>query len=294
MTAAQSVSCTRGALTFPAITAGSGDVVVLLHGFPDSMATFAAQWPALALGGYRAIAPTMRGYAPQALAADQDYHAIRMAEDVLAIADQAGARRFHLVGHDWGASIGFAVCGLAPERVASFAALAVPAPARFAEIYAVDPAQQARSAYILEFQSPDADALIVRDDCAYLEALWRRWSPGWDIPAGALADMRATFAAPGVAGATLAWYRQAFDIASPAGQASQQALAGPFGVPTLGLCGQDDGCIAPDVFAGAMQPADFPNGVSVECMAGVGHFLHREAPGRVNARLIDWLGRHPV
>lgn len=283
-----------GGLRFAALAAGDGDLVLLLHGFPDTKASFATQLPALAAAGYRAVAPTMRGYTPEALAADGDYHAVRMAEDVLAIADAAGARRFHLIGHDWGATIGFAVVGMAPDRVASFAALAVPHPVRFGEAYAADPTQQARSAYILAFQSPDAEAMIAADDLAYLERLWRAWSPGWDIPAAALAEMRATFAAPGVLSAALGYYRQAFDAASPAGQATQRALAGPFAVPTLGICGAEDGCIGADIFAAAMRAEDFTAGLAVHTIAGAGHFLHQEAPDRVNPLLIDWLHRHPV
>lgn len=281
-------------MAFPALEAGDGELVLLLHGFPDTLATFVDQLPSLASAGFRAVAPTLRGYAAEALAPDGDYHAVRMAEDVLAIADQIGAERIHLIGHDWGATIAFAVAGLAAARLASLTVMAVPHPVRFAEAYTTDPAQQARSAYILAFQSPDAEAMILADDAAYLEQLWRGWSPGWDLPEPALAEMRAAFAVPGVATATLGYYRQAFDAASPAGIATQAAIAGPFEVPTLGLCGAEDGCISADVFQGAMRPEDFPSGLKVDRIAGAGHFLHREAPERVNAAIIDWLRQHPA
>lgn len=279
-------------LAFPVITAGQGVPVILLHGFPDSPASFAAQLPALAAAGWQAIAPTMRGYAPSAQPADGDYHAIRMVEDVLAIADAMGLGRFHLVGHDWGASIAYGLCAQRPDRVISLAALAVPHPLRFAEALATDPEQLARSAYLLAVQDPAMDATILADDMAWLKARWRDWSPGWTPPPDALAELARCFAQPGVAAAALAWYRQALDATSPAGLASQALLAGPFPVPTLGLVGADDGCIGAAVFMAAMQPADFPQGLVVETVAGAGHFLHREQPHAVTARLLAWLASH--
>ncbi len=281
----------HGALAFPALAMGEGAIVLLLHGFPDGPESFDAQLPALAAAGYRAVAPTMRGYAPSAQPADGDYHAIRMAEDVAAWAEMLGGR-VHLVGHDWGATIGFAAAALAPDRIASLTMIAVPHPARFAALWAADPAQQARSDYIMAFQAADAEAMLRADDFAFLEGLWRRWSPGWDIPAAALTALRARFAQPGVPAAALAWYRQAFDVASPAGAATAALSAAPIRAPVLGLAGNDDGCIAADVFAAAMIASDFPAGLQVERIAGAGHFVHREAPGAVNALLLAWLMQH--
>lgn len=290
----EKVTLQANGLDFPALAAGSGPLVLLLHGFPDGPETFSPQLTALEAAGYRAVAPTLRGYAPSAQPADGDYHAIRMAEDVFAVADALGAPRAHLVGHDWGATIAFAAAGLAPDRLASLTVVAVPHPARFGEAYLADPGQQARSAYVLAFQNPQAEAMISADGFAYLERLWRSWSPGWAIPVEALGAMRATFARPGVPGAALAYYRQALDTASVAGAATQALFASPVRVPTLGIAGDEDGCISADVFVGAMRDGDFPAGLRVERVAGAGHFAHREAPGRVNAALLDWLAAHPV
>jgi pimeloyl-ACP methyl ester carboxylesterase len=276
-------------LTFPAMAAGEGPVVLLLHGFPDTPATFTHQLSALAAAGYRAVAPTMRGYAPEAQAEDGDYHGIRMAEDVAAWAEALSDRPVHLVGHDWGANIAYAAAALAPERFASLTTMAVPHPVRFGEAFAGNPQQQARSAYILAFQTPGFEQQIIADDCAYLEALWRAWSPEWDIPADLLGEMKAAFRQPGVARAALEYYRQAFDATSPAGQATAALFMQPIRVPTLGICGADDQCISADVFTGAMRPEDFAAGVKVETIPGAGHFCHAEAPEAVNAVLLSWL-----
>lgn len=287
------ITLSNGDLAFPARVAGEGPVVLLLHGFPDTNATFVAQLIALAAAGYRVVAPSMRGYAPESQPADGDYHAVRMAEDVVAWIDQLGADKVHLVGHDWGANIAFAAAGLAPDRLASLSVIAVPHPVRFAEHYAIDAEQQARSAYILDFLQPGFEEAIIADDGAWIADRWQLWSPTWADARAASAPARATLARPGVARAALEYYRQAFDTVSPAGTASAALFAAPVAVPTLGICGADDGCIASGVFAAAMQGQDFPTGMEVRTIAGAGHFVHAEKPGEVNALLTDWFARNP-
>lgn len=278
-----------GPLRFTARSAGTGPLVLCLHGFPDNCCTFDALLPALAEAGYRGVAPTMRGYEGPAQPADEDYHAIRMAEDVVAWIEQLGGGPAHLIGHDWGATIALGASLLAPGSIASLTMLSVPHPAGFAEFYAIDPAQQARSHYILEFQEPGAEDRLLANNCEWLERLWRTWSPGWDIPADILHTMRKTFREPGVAAGTLGWYRQAFDVASDAGKATQALFARQVAAPTMGLVGDNDGCVGADIFVASMREADFPRGLQVEALAGAGHFLHLEQPLAVNARIIDWL-----
>ncbi len=289
MSGIENLVLSNGALRFSARAAGEGPLVLCLHGFPDSNRSFDGLLLALAAAGYRCVAPMMRGYEPASQPADGDYHAIRMAEDVAAWIDELGVQPVHLIGHDWGATIAFSAALLVPDKIRSLTMLAVPHPARFAEAYAVDEAQQARSTYILEFQASEADTAIVADDCVWLERLWHIWSPGWKIPAEALEQMRATFRAPGVAAATLAWYRQAFDVASPEGQATQALLTRSIAVPTLGLVGAADGCVGADIFLGAMQAQDFPAGLQTARIEGAGHFLHSEAPDEVHVTILEWL-----
>jgi pimeloyl-ACP methyl ester carboxylesterase len=288
----ESITLSNGPLQFSAYAAGRGPTVLFLHGFPDSKASFDAQLPVFAEAGYRAVAATMRGYEPSAQPADGDYHAIRMAEDVAAWIGQMGADPVHLVGHDWGASIAYAAAALAPEQIRSLTTIAVPHPVRFGEAFATSPEQQMRSAYIMEFQQPGFESLITVDDCAYLEALWRAWSPFWTIPDETLVTMKETFSRPGVARAALEYYRQAFDITSPAALETQTLFANPITVPTLGICGEDDGCISTDIFVGAMRAEDFPTELRVERIKGAGHFAHAEAPEAVNRSIVDWINSH--
>lgn len=283
----------NGPLRFSGLSEGYGPLVLMLHGFPDTQATFAEQLPVLAAAGYRAVAMTMRGYEPSSQPVDCDYHGIRLAEDVIAWLDELGAERAHLVGHDWGSNVAHAAVALAPERFASLTALAVPHPVRFGEAYAASPEQQARSSYILDFLQPGFEGKVIADDCAYLAQLWQTWSPGWD-GSHLLAKARNSFDKHGVARAALEYYRQSFDATSSAGLATAALFSRPITVPTLGLCGANDGCITPEIFEAAMRPSDYPSGLQCSRIVDAGHFLHAEAPGPVNARLLDWFTANPA
>src|SRR6202035_4384318 len=113
-------------LVFDAWVAGAADapLVLLLHGFAGSLHMWRAQLTALAAAGYRAVAPSQRGYSPGARPDPADtgkYHFNELVADAMNIAASAcsGDRRFHLVGHDWGGSIAWGIADRYPERLAS-------------------------------------------------------------------------------------------------------------------------------------------------------------------------------
>ena len=279
-----------GALAFTAYELGQGPLVLCLHGFPDTPATWGRLLPDLAAAGYRAVAVTSRGYEPSSQPADGDYSLAALSQDVIDWIDALGADRAHLIGHDWGSSISHIAAARAPERIDSLAALAVPHPGGFGAVVAGDFEQLARSWYIFFFQMRGfADLVLEANNWALLEALWRRWSPGWAPPADVVGQLRTTFGRPGVKDAALAYYRTSFDAAHLRGPETADLSARPLTVPTLGLYGANDGCIGPDVFEGAMPPALFAAGRVLERWPDAGHFLHLEHPERTAERLVHWL-----
>lgn len=284
----------HGALRFSARAAGQGQIALFLHGFPDNECSFDAQLRALALAGYRAVAVRMRGYEPSSQPADRDYHAVRMAEDVHSWIRQLGSRRVHLIGHDWGAIIAQAAVAMAPEKFASLSMLAVPRLGPFGRLVRSDRRQAFRSLYGALFQLPGlSDWVVGFARFAYLERLWRRWSPGWDIPPEALREMKAIFAGAGVTHAALSYYRQSRDTRSAAGELSLKLLRQPLRVPTLGIYGAQDGCIGADIYERAMPGCDFPAGLELRRIEGAGHFFHQEQPDLVSSLLVEWLDAHP-
>src|SRR4029079_10811478 len=125
-------------LTFDALVEGEKQAprVLMLHGFAESMHCWRAQVAALADMGYRAVAPSQRGYSPGARPDTQDfpsYHIDRLMDDAMAIVASAGHgdKRFHLAGHDWGGSIAWALADRYPARIASLTVLSRPHPNAF-------------------------------------------------------------------------------------------------------------------------------------------------------------------
>lgn len=269
----------HGPLRFTAHAAGlhhprERPLVLCLHGFPDHAGTFHAQLPALAEHGYRALAPMMRGYEPSSQPADGDVSISALAHDVLAWLDHLGEERVHLVGHDWGAVVTYAVGALAPRRFRSLMAIAVPPTARFVEAMRRVPSQLLDSWYMLFFQLRGVAELAVRaNDWALVKRLWRSWSPGHRLPADEWARLRDVFEAPGVLAAMLAYYRRnvaPHRLLDPA----NLGATGPVRVPTLAITGADDGCIDTRIFDHAFREDDFPAGSRVERVEGAGHFVH--------------------
>lgn len=285
------ITLRAGALAFSAERLGSGPVVLLVHGFPDHARSWRHQLPALAAAGFQAVAPTLRGYEPSSQPADGDYHIVRMAEDVVSWIDDLGVERAHLVGHDWGAVISYAVARLAPERLDSLTTLAIPHPGRLRSHGLRQlPSQLRNSWYMLFFQLRGlADFVVEARNWAFIEKLWRDWSPGWDLPADELARVKHTLAQPGVKKAALGYYRAMADLRSPAARETERLLSGEIPVRTLAITGARDGCMDTRLHDIALSPDDFPAGLEVVRIEGAGHFVHQERPEEVNRRLLDWL-----
>jgi pimeloyl-ACP methyl ester carboxylesterase len=143
-------------LAFDALAAGppTGELVVLLHGFPQTSACWTLLLETLAAAGYRAVAPDQRGYSPTARPTTVSaYRLPELVADVVAIADRLDAETFHLVGHDWGGVVAWRLAGQQPERVATLTAVSTPHPRAFARALLAS-TQGLRSAYIPVFRLP--------------------------------------------------------------------------------------------------------------------------------------------
>ena len=282
---------TVGALTFPVREAGPADgiPVVMLHGFPDCHHSFDLQLPALAAAGYRVIAPGLRGYSPAAIPDDGDYFMTTVAGDVVGLLDALGIERCHLVGHDWGGIVGWHAIAMHPQRFITYTSLAIPPLTGFQHAIWRFPAQLRYSWYIFFFQLRGlADTAFARNDFAFIDRLWRAWSPGWRWPDEAMARVKSTFRQAGVADAALAYYRHLFYWFSPPHRRSLALLRQRITVPCQVIHGSIDGAVHAGLAAAAVDASQFANGVSFRVLDGAGHFLHQEQPARVNALLLDF------
>jgi pimeloyl-ACP methyl ester carboxylesterase len=152
----------RGDLVFDVSDSGpsDGEVVVLLHGFPQNRHAWDTVTPILVDAGYRVLAPDQRGYSPGARPAGRKaYVAAELVADVVALIDAAGADRVHLVGHDWGALVTWAMASAHPERLRTANPISVPHPGAFA--WSMPRGQLLRSWYMGLFQLPALPELLL-------------------------------------------------------------------------------------------------------------------------------------
>jgi pimeloyl-ACP methyl ester carboxylesterase len=275
------------ALAFDALVAGEpgAPLVLLLHGFAESMHCWRAQIAALATAGYRAVAPGQRGYSPGARPDPGDtanYHIERLMDDALAIvaASGYGDRRFHLAGHDWGGSIAWALADRLPQRIASLTVLSRPHPNAFNRaLLETDGDQAQRSRHHRAFLEPDAAEVVLADDAKWL----RERLAANGVPAAAIAQHLAVLGNKAATEAALAWYRARGAIRSP---------LGPIRVPTLYIWGDADDTVGRIAAEGTVDFIAAP--YSFEVLPGVGHFAADQAPHRVSELLLRHVGAYPV
>jgi pimeloyl-ACP methyl ester carboxylesterase len=274
----------NGALTFQVSDtgeAGSGPVAILLHGFPQDGRCWDRVGRALADDGYRVLAPDLRGYSPGARPpARSAYRNSELARDVLALADAAGADRFHLAGHDWGAVLAWYLAGRYPDRVASLAALSVPHPQAFGRAM-VSSGQAVRSWYMAAWQLPflPERALSRRGGQWFRDTLVRT---GLDPVSAERYAGRARDPA-GLRG-PLNWYRaMPFSLREP---------AGPTRAPAVFVWGNRDQFVSR---AAAELCGRYVKGPYrfVE-LDGASHWLPERAPDRVAALLAEHFTAAPA
>ena len=158
---------------------GNKEVVILLHGFPETSAMWRHLMDHLASEGFYCVAPDMRGYSAGACPKGaKNYTIDLLSTDILNIADGLGIGRFHLIGHDWGAVIGWNIVFANPERIISWTALSVPHSASFAKAFRTDPIQKKKSRYIAFFLLPYLPEIMIRrHDFKALRQLWKNADP---------------------------------------------------------------------------------------------------------------------
>ncbi len=281
---------TANGLRFAYLEAGEGPLVLLLHGFPDNAHTWERQIPVLAAAGYRVVAPFLRGYPPTEIPGSGYYDLATLATDIKCLIDGLNAGQpCHLVGQDWGAAISYAVLAAYPESIRRALILAVPHPTEVRRTIRKSPKHILRSFHWFLFQLPWLpEALCRANNFAFIEFLWRLWSPAYDDHAH-VARIQRMLAEPGALQASLAYYRAMFrkSMGDPALEGVRQRLVDPITVPTRVLCGSRD--MRREMLS--RQDDLFASAYEWSIVEGGGHFLHRERPEEVNRLILDWLRR---
>jgi len=279
-------------LDFTARACGNGNspLVLCLHGFPDSAYTWDVLLPELAAAGYRAIAPFARGYAPTQVPSDGDYSAPTLGLDVIGLADALGTGKFHIIGHDWGAVMAYAAAAYAPERVISMVTAAVPPLRRF--LLNMRPKQMGRSWYIGFFQMPWVpEQHVKKDNCAFIDQLWRAWSPDWEYSEQDIAPVKAILSQRENCKAALGYYRALpWPLVNPRAGRERSRLLGTMHTPTRVISGEQDGAMGPEQFIGTESCFDVPSELLTW---NAGHFMHREYPEKFRDAALEFLAKYP-
>jgi pimeloyl-ACP methyl ester carboxylesterase len=253
---------------------GGGRPVTLLHGWPDSAALWRHQIPALADAGFQVIVPDLRGFgasdAPDAVDA---YAVPHLAADVLAVLESAGVEQTHLVGHDWGAALAWALASFAPERVDHLVVLSVGHPSAF---HAAGLPQREKSWYMLLFQFAGiAEQWLSKDDWANL-GQWAR-HPDHD-------RIKSDLARPGRLTASLNWYRA---NVPPQSLIEPAVELPPVAAPTMGVWSSGDIALTEAQMTGSASVVKGP--WRYERIDGAGHWMQLEVPATLNRLLVDFL-----
>lgn len=250
---------------------GEGPPVVLLHGFPDTSACWRHQVPALSEAGFQVITLDLRGYGRSSKPAEVDAYGMALVVgDVLAVLDDLGLERAHVVGHDWGAALAWVLASLVPARVDRLVVLSVGAPGFLFRTYE----QRARSWYMLLFQFDVAEELLKADDWSF----FRSWANHPDADA-VIAQLEAGSLTP-----ALNYYRANI-------RPESFVMPGPelpkVSAPTMGIWSSGDMALTETQMA---DSAAFVTGAfRFERIEDAGHWVQLESPERVNALLCEFL-----
>lgn len=266
---------TVGGLLLNVAQAGEGPVVLLLHGFPDSLQLWRDVAPRLVAAGYRVIALDQRGFGESDAPAGRHHYVIdRLVDDIAALLRALGvAEPVHVVGHDWGAVVTWCLAMTRPTLLRSAVAISVGHPREYA-LAGLE--QKIKGLYTLGWQFTGlAERWLVTRDWARL----RHWLRQHPDPEACLRDL----ARPGRLTAGLNWYRANL---GPVLTRSWPTCR----VPTLGLWSSEDHCLAEDQMARSSRRMAAP--WAYERIESAGHWLPLERPDRVADLALDWFRRN--
>lgn len=252
------------------VTAGEGPPVLLLHGFPDTHAIWRRQIPALAAAGFRVIAPDLRGYGKTDMPSETSAYAIEfLADDVLRLMDALGIDEATVVGHDWGALIGWHLTMHAPQRVSRYAALSVGHPTAIARSGL---GQKLRFWYMGVFVTPVlAEGLLKASNWAALRKMSRSREQQ-QLWIDALSP-------PGRLTAALNYYRANL---KPSGPRRWK----PVDVPVLGVWSEHDPALGERQMLETREQCRA--GFQYARIDGVGHWMQLSGAEQLNRLLIDF------
>src|SRR2546425_5409749 len=150
------------------VTAGKGKLIIFLHGFPEFWYEWKNQLDEFGRD-YQAVAPDMRGYNLSSKPAEVEQYQVKyLVEDLRALAEKLGHKKFILVAHDWGGAVAWAFAIAHPDYLEKLVIINAPHPAVFQRELRENPAQQKASQYTIMFRSAQAEQILSANNYAAL------------------------------------------------------------------------------------------------------------------------------
>lgn len=286
MTASQHMVRANG-LRFRTMVDGppDGEMVILLHGFPEGAESWSKQVDALAKAGSLAVAPDLRGYGLSDAPDGTEQYAIgHLVEDVAGIIKAFGRTEAHVAGHDWGAIVAWFFASRHPEMTKSLTALSVAHPAALAEASRVDEDQRERSRYIALFvQEGKAEHVLADDDHRRLRAMFSLGPNPNAVPSAVIEHFVRSLSRPGRLTAALNYYRANLGAGGGAWAALAQEVK--ITMPTVLLWGDADPALGRRAVEATAHHVEGP--YRLEVLEAAGHWLQFERPDEVSRSLVQ-------
>jgi pimeloyl-ACP methyl ester carboxylesterase len=267
------------------VTQGEGDLVILLHGFPEFWYSWRHQIPVLARH-FKVVVPDLRGY-NDSDKPDHGYDLDTLTGDIRGLIENLGYLKAHVVGHDWGGTIAWNLAQTFPNWIDRLAILNAPHPHRFTQELLSNVDQFRRSWYLLALQVPGIPEWLIQQN---LPSIVRNLFQEQAVRKGAFTTQdteiyRAALEKPGVLSAVLNHYRQFF---SPQGWMTRWWRSpSPITVPTLVLWGEEDFLFSQKLLDGMETLVKAP--MQLKRLRQCGHWIQQEVPQTVNRELLDFL-----
>jgi pimeloyl-ACP methyl ester carboxylesterase len=209
------------------------ELIIFLHGFPETSYMWKKLMSSFSENGFYCIAPNLRGYSKGACPKGKKHYSLdKLAKDVLDISEFLNKPKFHLVGHDWGAAIGWKVVHDYKDRILSWTGISVPHLQAFGKAIVVDQEQSKMSQYIKNFQLPYLPEIQIRkNDFRVFKKLWK------NSDSNEIDDYLEVFGNPKQLTASLNYYRSNYKLLK---KAAKNQILGNIHIPTLFIWGNKD------------------------------------------------------
>jgi len=276
------------------VSVGTGKLVMFVHGFPEFWGEWQNQLADISKD-YQAVAPDMRGYNLSSKPPDvEKYHIKELIEDLRALAEYLGHKKFIMVAHDWGGAVAWSFAMRHPDWLEKLIIVNSPHPAVFARELLHNPAQQKASRYMLMFRTPEAEGILSENNYAGLMAILSQFGSKWEMTEEDRLRYIEAWSRPGALTGGLNYYRTS-PLYPPTSKNDEEKIKGIMNlphemmevkVPTLVIWGEQDQALLTGNLEGL---GEYAGDLTIKRIPDGSHWVIHEQPELVNSLIRDFI-----